>query len=625
MNTRMCVVLALVFGLAMAAGIGTAQGDTFTWKNVTGNWNVSGNWVEGAVPDSADDLCTIAQGTMIIPSTATTFPATAYLNGTAGVGGTLQVFDSNSSRTISGALYLNGGKITHGTYGSYSVTVTGGVVAQTGTTTVIDVTTTVGGYTPTMTINGTLTGSGTINKTGPDSLAFGTGYTSGFGGIVNINGGYFSIGGTTTFGGTININSGGTLSDGDASKTWTITGGVNLNGGTLRSHGNNGATYSISSGDIDVVAGSVVYITGKTSDTNRPFIILNNKLTGDDALALYGNDRGLKLNNTSNTYSGTISVYENSNGATGYGNLIIGAAGAQGSANVMLSQSTSRLTLDASGTPNWTLSANDIGGVGTVRVEDGVSARVLTFKGDNTLSPGTSTGTLTVEGSLTLGEVAGTTGILDIQLGGTAAGEFDVLKLLPLSGSPTLTLANAVLNVSFVAPFTPSSGDSFLIVDVSGSNAISGTFAPPINWPSGWTGTVSYTGGTGNDIVLSNLYQLAPPVAEAGGPYTCPYYGSVALSGSVTSGGTPPFTYDWDLDIDGTYDILNDQNPTVSYATLISYGLVPGENAIRLRVTDNNTLSDTDDAQLFLLVPIAEPARLGLIGLALLGLRRRRK
>jgi len=70
-------------------------------------------------------------------------------------------------------------------------------------------------------------------------------------------------------------------------------------------------------------------------------------------------------------------------------------------------------------------------------------------------------------------------------------------------------------------------------------------------------------------------------VARAGGPYTGTAGSPVTLSGSAT-GGTPPYSYAWDLDYDGAYDDSAAQNPSYTWDT-------PGDYTVGLQVTDSAT------------------------------------
>jgi T5SS/PEP-CTERM-associated repeat protein len=121
----------------------------------------------------------------------------------------------------------------------------------------------------------------------------------------------------------------------------------------------------------------------------------------------------------------------------------------------------------------------DPGGTGTVTVSDG--GRVVaddigvgpdgTLAGDSvfagdvtvaggTVAPGLSIGTLAIEGDLVF---AG--GLLDIEVGGTDVGQFDVLDVNAGAAGPGSADLNAViLQFSFLDGFAPANGDAFLFV-----------------------------------------------------------------------------------------------------------------------------------------------------------------
>jgi PKD repeat protein len=80
-----------------------------------------------------------------------------------------------------------------------------------------------------------------------------------------------------------------------------------------------------------------------------------------------------------------------------------------------------------------------------------------------------------------------------------------------------------------------------------------------------------------------------PLVAEAEGPYYGTQYVPVNLSGSAT-GGTPPYSYAWDLDNDGQYDDATGATPSYTWT-------IAGTYTIGLKVTDNTSTTSTDTAQ----------------------------
>jgi autotransporter-associated beta strand protein len=138
-----------------------------------------------------------------------------------------------------------------------------------------------------------------------------------------------------------------------------------------------------------------------------------------------------------------------------------------------------------------------LGGTGTVGP--------LTAVG-GTVAPGTTgPGILTANGNVTILVAA-----LAVDLNGQTAGsQYDQLKV-----NGTVSLA-APLNLNVAAGFAPPAGTQFVIIDNDGTDPVSGSF---VNLPEGATVTanglsftISYRGGTGNDVVLTRT--AAPPLA----------------------------------------------------------------------------------------------------------------
>lgn len=121
------------------------------------------------------------------------------------------------------------------------------------------------------------------------------------------------------------------------------------------------------------------------------------------------------------------------------------------------------------------------------------------------ISPGSSLATLN-SGNVTLD----TNSSLDIELGGTTAGQYDQLNV-----TGTVNLAGAMLNTSLYNSYAPALNSTYTIINNDGSDAIAGTFAGLAQGASftvdGYTFTISYSGGTGNDVVLTTTTVPAPP------------------------------------------------------------------------------------------------------------------
>ncbi|GAB3914814.1 hypothetical protein GCM10028803_60790 [Larkinella knui] len=69
---------------------------------------------------------------------------------------------------------------------------------------------------------------------------------------------------------------------------------------------------------------------------------------------------------------------------------------------------------------------------------------------------------------------------------------------------------------------------------------------------------------------------------------------TVAFSGTAT-GGTGPYTFDWDLDGNGTFEILNQLTPSFTYASGTAV-------SVKMRVTDSSNPVNTDQ-QTYTLTP----------------------
>jgi hypothetical protein len=98
------------------------------------------------------------------------------------------------------------------------------------------------------------------------------------------------------------------------------------------------------------------------------------------------------------------------------------------------------------------------------------------------------------------------------------------------------------------------------------------------------------TGGA-TKLDLSIGEAVTPPpalTADGGGPYSGVVGEDITLTGSA-GGGTPPYTYAWDLDNDGEYDDATGENPSYSWESAGSF-------VIGLQVTDQAFATATDTA-----------------------------
>ena len=143
-------------------------------------------------------------------------------------------------------------------------------------------------------------------------------------------------------------------------------------------------------------------------------------------------------------------------------------------------------------------SGGTLGGTGTV-------GNTVTVDSGGTIAPGTSPGILNT-GTLTL--TAGST--LTVEINGTTVGtQYDQVNV-----TGGVDLGDATLNV--LLGFTPSAGQTFTIIANDLADAVAGTFS---GLPEGSIFTagagrfsISYVGGSGNDVVLTALN--VPPTID---------------------------------------------------------------------------------------------------------------
>lgn len=122
----------------------------------------------------------------------------------------------------------------------------------------------------------------------------------------------------------------------------------------------------------------------------------------------------------------------------------------------------------------------------------------VTIGAGSILAPGNSIGTMTVNGNV--GLAAGS--IFEVEV--NAAGQSDLLVV-----NGTVSLTGSILRV-LADSGTYNPNTNYLIIDNDGADPVTGTFAQITTNLAFLTPTVSYTGGTGNDVVLTLLNGVGP-------------------------------------------------------------------------------------------------------------------
>lgn len=275
-----------------------------------------------------------------------------------------------------------------------------------------------------------------------------------------------------------------------------------------------------------------------------------------------------------------------------------GTYGFQGSFN---SLSVSATSPQANGSlSNIQEGINLVTAGGTLNILNGTYAgnvninKVLTLKGTPTIlgtltasvagariSPGFSPGIIN-SGSLTLS--AGT--FVDIELNGTTAGTgYDQINV-----TGTVDLGGATLNVA--TGFSPSTGNTFTIINNDLGDAVTGTFQALPEGTVFFIGSnsfkISYVGGDGNDVVLTSV-SLCSAVSIP--------TGVTAQSGSTV---TVPVNVD---DVTGkgllSFDTVINYNPAVINAPSVTTTSMTSGRAL--------TVNSTNPGQIIISVYDSQP------------------
>jgi hypothetical protein len=489
---------------ANAGTVEAANGGTLNLSATT--WSSSGT-LRATGTDSGG-----VRSTLNLGGSGTLLPGNAF---TLAVGGELQVLSlldntgqTQTLDTSAGVFFLNGGSLKGGTFtgpagseiavGTSSISsqnkldgvtlnlnldLTGGTLIAPGTAALANVvngltlngTASLGDgnhggqlvFTGTQTLAGaatiTFVGSASLYVDGTATLTLGPGAT--VHGVGSIGHGRFT-GGTDTLvnqglisadvgssnmliastnftnAGTVEAKNGGTLTD-QAAPTNFATG--TLTGGTWRVFGNSTIQAPFGAAGIATNAAGIVLDGANSNFTN----------SSNAASAL--------ANFLTNAAAGSFTI-QNGRNFTAAGSFSNAGAVTFGSGST-LTVPTQYQQTGGSTTVNGTLA---VSGPGTANIQAGTLMGAGTITGNVTnagqVSPGNSPGSLTITGNYT--QSSG--GTLNVEIGGTGAGQFDRLQV---SGTATL---DGTLKITTLNGFSPSPGNSFQVLTFA---ARSGDFA----------------------------------------------------------------------------------------------------------------------------------------------------
>ena len=321
--------------------------------------------------------------------------------------------------------------------------------------------------------------AGTINFSGPVNA----------GGTFTAAGGALTLTGATTLASSVNFN-GVDLAGGTLTGAGTVTGNWSWSGGAM-----NGATLTLPVGGVLTLPNSsnksligstvnnsgTVALTGTGALVSRDAPVFNNLAGGlvdfsSDASLLFGNSgANLTLNNagtlrkTGGTGTSAVSGTFTNTGT------VLAQTGTLTFTNFTQTAGAMVLGGGALGGTTFALQGGELRGVGTINGSVNNTGAIVRPGGTN------AAGTLAITGTFTQG--AG--GTLAVEIGGTGAGQFDVLNV---TGPVTL---GGTLNIAHINAFTPTSGQSFRVVQ---SVLNPGTFATLTGASAGKTQTASATG-----------------------------------------------------------------------------------------------------------------------------------
>ncbi|HEY7193209.1 MAG TPA: autotransporter-associated beta strand repeat-containing protein, partial [Gemmatimonadales bacterium] len=358
---------------------------------------------------------------------------------------------------------------------------------------------------------GSLAGAGTV--------------TSGVAGAVTLNAGGNNT--STAFSGVLQNGAGTLAVTKSGTGTWTLSGASTYTGLTTISAGvidaQSNTALGSAAGATTVATGAALQVDGSGLAIAEPLTLNGTGIANGGALRNLANNNtvsgAITLASASRISSdgGTLTISNNIGGATqaltaaGAGNTTIsGVIGTTTGTLTMLGTGTLTLSGNntytglttvsagtllvngAQGSSAVSLNGGTLGGTGTV-------GAITSTAAGGTLAPGPAPGTgILNSGNLNLSAGAPA---FSVELNGSTAGtSYDQVNV-----TGTVNLTGSVLGGTM--GFAATNGMTFIIIANDGADAVVGTFAGLAEGAtttiSGQTFSVSYVGGTGNDVVLT--------------------------------------------------------------------------------------------------------------------------
>lgn len=452
---------------------GTALAATKTWTGSGGdsNFNTSGNWSPSGAPTNGDDL--------VFPQTATNKTPNNNISSLS-IGNISFTGSGFDGYTLSGnALTLTGGITSNVTGDGFlatletPITVSG---SQTWSTTDSSF----------ISIDGALSGSGAITKTGTGVLYLDAASPS-YSGAITLSGGYTNIFESTALGAS---SAGTTLASGAVlticgEDDMTIAEPLTIGGTGVSSSGALSITNSCAGGNTNTrtltLSGAVALTANTTVSGHKSTLRLTGALSGNYTIgAKSGTTLTLELAGSSNTTQTPNGTY-----ASEHNTVTVAAGDSQPSTRVDILENNTYVIDGVRGeVVVYGGFLKGTGTVGSVNVSSG-----------GTISPGHSPGCLNTGDIILSGTYA-------FELGGTTAcSGYDQIVVTGI------VTAGGNLSISLYNDFKPTAGQTYTIINNDGSDAVVGTFTGLAEGATmtvnGYVFRVSYVGGDGNDITLT--------------------------------------------------------------------------------------------------------------------------
>lgn len=155
--------------------------------------------------------------------------------------------------------------------------------------------------------------------------------------------------------------------------------------------------------------------------------------------------------------------------------------------------------------------------------------------------------------TVTVGNIAPTVGAITIP----SFVEPNVLTTASVSFTDPGTLDTHTATINWGDGSQATSG---VVTETNGSGSVTGEYS--YTTPGMYTVTITVfdnnnDSGQSTSMVIVN----APPVANAGGPYTMNEGDTIILNGTATDADNDTLTYSWDLNNDGIYDVTGQSTP----------------------------------------------------------------